>query len=92
MKALTAKNIKFTDERMKDDLERKKLQEEICVLKEENQKLQDEKLQMAYNYGLNIIQNLRLYEKVAKASKLASRLQEEMTGYKAEIARLPREV
>lgn len=40
---------------MKDDLERKTLQEEIGILKEENRKLQGEKLYMAYNYGLNIV-------------------------------------
>lgn len=70
---------------MKGDLEIKKLQEEIRILKEENRKLHDEKLQTAYNYELNIVQNLSLHKKVAKASELALRLQEEMEGYKTEI-------
>lgn len=37
-------------------------------MKEANQKLQDEKLQIADNYGLYIVQNLSLHKKVAKAN------------------------
>lgn len=46
----------------------------------------DGKLQLADNYGLNLVQNLSLPEKVAKPT----RLQEEIEGYKTEIAQLPR--
>lgn len=65
---------------MKSDLERgrevKEMQEEIRVLKEANQKLQHKKIQITYNYGLSIVQNMSLHEKVAKAGELVSQFLE----------------
>lgn len=60
--------------------------------KEANQKLQEEKVQIAYNYGLNIVQNMSLREKVAKANELVSQLWEEFEGYTTEIVQLRPEV
>lgn len=61
---------------------------EIEALKEANQKLQEEKIQIAYNYGNNIVQSMSLHEKVAKADELVSQLRGEIEGYKAEIAQV----
>lgn len=96
IRALIAENKRLVEEKIKDDLERRKevegLRKEIDALKEANQKLQDEKIQVAYNYGLNIIQNMNLHEKIVIANEMTLQLRGKMEGYKAEIARLRRDV
>lgn len=52
-----------------------KQQAEIDALKDENQTLHLEKLQIVYNYGFYIIQNLKVHEEAVKANGLVVQLQ-----------------